>query len=145
MGGAEDGDGGRAGGGAFDGEGGGIVAVGHDPGGVEDEVWRGETAAPDAAGDGYDGDGSCRHYGYRDRGGACAMGHAAMSIQRVWAVQVGFHLGHWGKSLAAGGRLVRSFFCRAMPISDKPFTIMDSAIIPKISDQVSGYRREGLV
>jgi hypothetical protein len=108
VGGAEDGDGGRAGGWAFDGEGGGIVAVGHDRGGVEDEVWRGETAAPDAAGDGYDG--SCRHYGYRDRGGACAMGHAAMSIQRVWAVQVGFHLGHGGQGLGRRGTVGSEFF-----------------------------------
>jgi hypothetical protein len=60
-------------------------------------------------------------------------------------VQVGFHLGHWGKSLAAGERLVRNFFCRSMPISDKPFIIMDSAIIPKISDQVSGNPYEGVM
>jgi len=32
-----------------------------------------------------------------------------------------------------------------MPISDKPFTIMDSAIIPEISDQVSGNPCKGVV
>jgi len=107
----------------------GIVAVGHDRGGVEDEVWRGRlprrtppemaTTAPAATTD------------IATAAGACAMGHAAMSIQRFGRCRL---VSIWARGTRLGrrGRLVRSFFCRAMPISDKPFTIMDSAIIPKI-------------
>jgi hypothetical protein len=38
------------------------------------------------------------------------MGHAAMSIQRVWAVQVGFHLGHGGQGLGRRGTVGSEFF-----------------------------------